>query len=123
MIINYLKEMKFEFEVDTGNGGYSRSIDTIPKLLNYVSLGYGIKEVEKVYKWLETAKENDEYVSDDGSMHIYCLSVPQLCDLHSLSIDEDTMNDLLYLSSIYKIDIENLFKFIIRKERLEIDRR
>ena len=61
---------EFRIEVDTGNGGYG-FIDTAPELLEDVEMEYGIEEVEKVSKWLESAIENDEYISNDGKMHIY----------------------------------------------------
>lgn len=61
---------EFKIEVDTGNGGYG-FIDTIPELLADVKREYGNDEVKKVNEWLKIAKENDEYISNDGRMHIY----------------------------------------------------
>lgn len=32
---------------------------------------YGAKEVEKVPEWTKTSKDGNEYVSEDGRMHIF----------------------------------------------------
>ncbi len=61
---------EYRIEVDTGNGGYGFT-DTLPELLADVELEYGKKEVEKVSEWTKTSKDGDEYVSEDGRMHIF----------------------------------------------------
>lgn len=63
---------EFRIEVNTGNGGYG-FIDTVPELLEDVEREYGTDEVKKVSEWLESAKENDKYISEDGMMCIYHL--------------------------------------------------
>jgi hypothetical protein len=60
----------FRIEVDTGNGGYGFT-DTLPELLADVDMEYGTKEVKKVSEWTKISKDGDEYVSEDGKMHIF----------------------------------------------------
>ena len=60
----------FRIEVDTGSGGYGFT-DTLPELLADVDMEYGTKEVKKVSEWTKTSKDGDEYVSEDGKMHIF----------------------------------------------------
>lgn len=60
----------FRIEVDTGNGGYGFT-DTLSELLADVDMEYGTKEVKKVSEWTKTSKDGDEYVSEDGKMHIF----------------------------------------------------
>lgn len=60
----------FRIEVDTGNGGYGFT-DTLTELLADVDMEYGTKEVKKVSEWTKTSKDGDEYVSEDGEMHIF----------------------------------------------------
>lgn len=60
----------FRIEVDTGNGGYGFT-DTLSELLVDVEIEYGDNEIEKVYDWAKASKDGDEYVSEDGKMHIF----------------------------------------------------
>lgn len=60
----------FRIEVDTGSGGYGFT-DTLPELLADVDMEYGTKEVKKVSEWTKTSKDGDEYVSEDGKIHIF----------------------------------------------------
>ena len=60
-------------EVDTGNGGYG-FIDTLEGLLTDVEAEYGEEEARKVFNWTKSSQNNDEYVSEDGKMHIWQLS-------------------------------------------------
>lgn len=60
----------FRIEVDTGSGGYG-STGTLPELLSDVEIEYGKKEAEKVLAWSKSSKADDEYVSEDGRMHIW----------------------------------------------------
>lgn len=61
---------EYRIEVNTGNGGYGFT-DTLAELLVDVEFEYGEKEVEKVSTWTKSSKEGDEYVSEDGKMHIW----------------------------------------------------
>lgn len=64
---------EYRIEVNTGNGGYGFT-DTLAELLVDIEFEYGEKEVEKVSTWTKSSKEGDEYVSEDGKMHIWQLS-------------------------------------------------
>lgn len=60
----------FRIEVDTGSSGYG-STDTLPELLSDVEIEYGKKEAEKVLAWSKSLKTDDEYLSEDGRIHIW----------------------------------------------------
>lgn len=61
---------EFRIEINTGNGGYG-FIDTLSELVSDVDMEYGAREVKKVSEWAKTSKDGDEYVSEDGRMHIF----------------------------------------------------
>lgn len=63
---------KYRMEVDTGNGGYAFT-NTLRELLDNVEFVYGKKEARKVFDWTKSSQNNDEYVSEDGKMHIWQL--------------------------------------------------
>lgn len=63
---------KYRMEVDTGNGGYAFT-NTLRELLDDVEFVYGEKEARKVFIWTKSSQNNDEYVSEDGKMHIWQL--------------------------------------------------
>ena len=45
-------------------------MDTLPELLADVEMEYGKKEVIKVFAWVKSSKEGDEYISKDGRMRV-----------------------------------------------------
>ena len=61
---------EFRMEMNTGNGGYGFT-DTLSELLEDVEKEYDNNEVKKVSEWAKTSKDGDEYVSEDGRMHIF----------------------------------------------------
>lgn len=63
---------KYRMEVDTGNGGYAFT-NTLRELLDDVEFVYGKEEARKVFDWTKSSQNNDEYVSEDGKMHIWQL--------------------------------------------------
>lgn len=63
---------KYRMEVDTGNGGYAFT-NTLRELLDDVEFVHGEKEARKVFDWTKSSQNNDEYVSEDGKMHIWQL--------------------------------------------------
>lgn len=63
---------KYRMEVDTGNGGYAFT-NTLRELLDDVEFMYGKEEARKVFDWTKSSQNNDEYVSEDGKMHIWQL--------------------------------------------------
>lgn len=63
---------EYQISVDTGGGGYS-FMETLSGIISDVKEEYGKKEAKKVKKWAKTAMTNDEYVSQKGRLHVYCL--------------------------------------------------
>lgn len=61
---------QFHMEVNTGSGGYGFT-DSFAELLEAVENECGKEEKNKVEKWALNSKENDEYVSENGRMHIW----------------------------------------------------
>lgn len=60
----------FRIKVNTKTGGYGFT-DTLLELLADVEKEYDSNEVKKVFKWAKASKDGDEYVSEDGRMHIF----------------------------------------------------
>ena len=60
----------YELKMDTENESYG-FVDTLQELFADIALEYDENEIIKVKNWVQNSKIDDEYVSDDGQMHIW----------------------------------------------------